>query len=130
MQVQIETIEQNKRELAGPEAVTPPRQAEFPGELPHKKKHLESSSSPQKTSSESKNVHEVEVEKVSNALEQFWDAMGVSLKFKVHKDTDTIQVEVIDPSSEKVIKKIPEDEILNMAASLKESVGFLVDKNF
>ncbi len=67
---------------------------------------------------------------MSNALEKFWDAMGVSLQFKVDKETDIIQVEVIDPGSSKVIKKIPADEILHMAASLRESVGFLVDKEF
>jgi flagellar protein FlaG len=130
MQVQLETIEQKKQDLAGPEAITPPRQTEFPSEISQKEKNLQSTLSHKDPSLEPKNIQEVEIEKVSNALEQFWDAMGVRLKFRVHKDTDTIQVEVIDPSSDRVIKKIPADEILNMAASLKESVGFLVDKSF
>ena len=130
MELNLETIETKKQEITGQETISPPRQTEFPNERPQEEKNLHSPLSHQDPPRESKNIQEVEIEKVSNALEQFWNAMGVSLKFKVDKNTDIIQVEVIDPSSEKVIKKIPEDEILHMAASLKESIGFLVDKKF
>ncbi|WP_462324151.1 flagellar protein FlaG [Desulfoplanes sp.] len=126
----VETIEPKKREPSGPEAVTPPAQTEFPTEFPQKKDLRDSTPAPtEEKSLDHKNIQEAEIDRVSNALEQFWDAMGVSLKFKVDKRTETIQVEIIDPSSDKVIKKIPADEILNMAASLKESVGFLVDRD-
>jgi flagellar protein FlaG len=130
MELNLETIESKNREITGQESISPPRHAEFPQGRPQEEKNLRSPLSREDASSEPKNIQEVEIEKVSNALEQFWDAMGVSLKFKVDKTTEIIQVEVIDPSSERVIKKIPEDEILHMAASLKESVGFLVDRKF
>ena len=129
--MQIESIEQKNRERTGPEAVIPPSQADFPTELPLKEK-LSSPTHPSgdDSSSRQQDLQKTEVDKVSNALEKFWDAMGVSLQFKVDKETDIIQVEVIDPGSSKIIKKIPADEILHMAASLRESVGFLVDKEF
>ena len=49
--------------------------------------------------------------------------MGVELKFHIHKGTNKIQVDVIDPEKNKVIRKIPPDELLNLAASIEQMVG-------
>ncbi|GAU08015.1 flagellar protein FlaG [Desulfoplanes formicivorans] len=128
--MRLEPLDPQESEFDGPEAVTPPAPTEYPAAPLQQEHAVDSGDAPHEGQSfPSRNVQETEIDKVSNALEQFWKAMGVSLIFKVDKETDIIQVEVIDPSTNKVIKKIPTDEILHMAASIRESVGIFVDKN-
>ncbi len=128
--MQLKTIEPKQHDITTPETLSS-QETNFSPEIPRKEKisdtpqHTETNKTPKLQT-----LKEVEVEKVSNALEHFWDAMGVSLNFKVDKETDILQVEIIDPRSNKVLKKIPADEILHLAASLKDSIGFLVDKKF
>lgn len=128
--MRVEPIDPQEQDFDGPEAVTPPAQTEIPVTSLQQENAVDSEDlCPEEQSFQASEVPETEIEKVSNALEQFWKAMGVSLVFKVDKETDIIQVEVIDPSTNKVIKKIPTDKILHMAASLRESVGIFIDKN-
>lgn len=127
--MRVEPIDPQEQDFDGPEAVTPPAQTEFPAASLEQKDGASDDTCNQTQTLQTPKVLETEVDKVSNALEQFWKAMGVSLIFKVDKETDIIQVEVIDPSTNKVIKKIPTDEILHMAASIRNSVGIFIDKN-
>lgn len=53
---------------------------------------------------------------------------GVALKFKVNEDADSIQVEVREAGSEKVIRKIPADEVVQLSKSIKDMAGQLLDK--
>jgi flagellar protein FlaG len=59
--------------------------------------------------------------------EQFAD-LGVALKFNVDDENGAVQVEVRDAQSDKVIRKIPADEVLHLAKSIKEMAGKLLDK--
>ena len=69
-----------------------------------------------------------QLDKVAKALEQFTASMGKELQFQVHEESDRIQVNVIDPRDKKIIKKIPPDEILALAASIEKTVGLFLDK--
>jgi uncharacterized FlaG/YvyC family protein len=51
------------------------------------------------------------------------------LKIRVLDDSEhTIQVEIVDEKSKKVLRKIPQDEILKLSASMKEMTGVLLNK--
>lgn len=53
-------------------------------------------------------------------------ALGLKLKYHVDESTDKLQVEVIEPDSGKVLRKLPPDDILKLARSVQElSRGFL-----
>jgi uncharacterized FlaG/YvyC family protein len=69
-----------------------------------------------------------QVERIADALEQFTASMGRELKFQVHEESKTVQVSVIDPRDERVIKKIPPDEILALAVSIERTVGVFLNK--
>jgi flagellar protein FlaG len=54
------------------------------------------------------------------------------LQFRVHKDSGRIQVKVIDSESQKVIREIPPEKILECSAMIKnlmeEMAGILLDE--
>jgi flagellar protein FlaG len=55
-------------------------------------------------------------------------SIGVSLKFNIDERTDMVQVEVRDPETDKLIRKIPADEMLDLAASIENMVGLFLDR--
>ncbi|PIE73740.1 MAG: hypothetical protein CSA20_01680 [Deltaproteobacteria bacterium] len=129
--MQLDAIEPNKQEITSTESIIPPTRTNPPFESFHK----EASPNTIPHTNEDKLLpstvlEDTEIDRVSNALERFWEAMGVSLQFRVDKKTDIVQVEVIDPASDTIVTKIPADEILRMAASLQESTGILIDRTF
>lgn len=50
------------------------------------------------------------------------------LSFTVHKETEQLVVKVIDPHSNRVIREIPPEELLDLAVRLQEMLGFLIDR--
>lgn len=50
------------------------------------------------------------------------------LKFSIHKKTKEIMVKVIDNKTDKVIREIPPEKILDMVAKMWEMAGILVDE--
>ena len=67
------------------------------------------------------------IEKLSRSIEDYINSLGVELKFHIHKETNKIQVDVIDPVKNKIIRKIPPDELLKLAASIEKMVGVFMD---
>lgn len=62
-------------------------------------------------------------QQVVEALEQArtrtaWQ--GVSLEFSFHEGSGRLQVAVLDAQSGKVVRKIPEDEVLELARRIRE----------
>ncbi|WP_457572087.1 flagellar protein FlaG [Desulfovulcanus sp.] len=67
------------------------------------------------------------IEKLSRSIENYINSIGVELKFHIHKETDKIQVDVIDPEKNKIIRKVPPDELLKLAASIEKMVGVFME---
>jgi flagellar protein FlaG len=56
-------------------------------------------------------------------------ANDTGLKIRVLDDQkNTIQVEVVDEQSNKVLRKIPQDDMVKLAASIKEMTGVILNK--
>lgn len=55
--------------------------------------------------------------------------LGYDLRFKVHKATKQLIVQVVDPTlyPEKVIKEIPEERFLDILTQIKNAVGIFMD---
>lgn len=71
--------------------------------------------------------------KVSQALlnevqQEIQMMRNVGLQFSVHEPTGRTVVKVVDKETENLIREIPPEEFLNLAARLDEMIGILFDK--
>jgi flagellar protein FlaG len=64
------------------------------------------------------------VSKLNRAAEIF----GVDLKFSFREDSKRMQVEVLEASTGRVLKKIPPDEILDLVSKMNKMIGLLIDE--
>jgi flagellar protein FlaG len=49
------------------------------------------------------------------------------LKFEVHEDSGIVQIQVIDTTDGRVVRKIPADEVLKLVAHIRERMSERVD---
>ena len=61
-------------------------------------------------------------------LQNLSDALGRRLQFNVNEALGKVVVKVIDPSTDKVIKEIPSQEVQKMQIQIRETIGFLFDE--
>lgn len=65
---------------------------------------------------------------LAEPLERFMTSIGVDIKININEDTGEMQAVVRDASGEKVIRKIPSDEVLRLAASIREMNDHYLDR--
>jgi len=53
---------------------------------------------------------------------------SVGLRFSKHKDTDTTMIKVMDRKTDELIREIPAEKVLDMAAKMDEMIGLLFDR--
>ena len=61
-------------------------------------------------------------------LKTIGDIFNRRLDFEVDEDTNRIIVKVIDTKTDKVIKEIPPEQLVQLAAKIQEMIGLLVDE--
>jgi flagellar protein FlaG len=66
------------------------------------------------------------VEDLQASLEML-QQKNTHLDFSVHEKTDRIMVRITDQDTGDVIREIPSEEFLNLAAKLQEMVGLMFD---
>lgn len=69
-----------------------------------------------------------DVEKLVTDVQKDFDSRGITLKFNLIDNSSDIQVEVMDSEKNKVIRKIPADELVKLSASIKNLAGVFVNK--
>ncbi len=74
-------------------------------------------------------LNEKDLETLVSEAQEKYEAKGIKLNFSVHEETGQIQVEVVNSADDKVIRKIPRDEMLKLAAQMKEMAGTLLDRS-
>ncbi len=89
----------------------------------------------EKTKVEQNSVTESTEEKKENSLDNSIEiadklakAFNKEIKFQIHEQTEQIYVEIVDKDTGEVIKQIPPEEMLKIAASVQEFLGLIVDK--
>jgi flagellar protein FlaG len=61
-------------------------------------------------------------------LKTIGDIFNRRLDFEVDEDTKRVIVKVIDTRTDKVIKEIPPEQLVQLAAKIQEMIGLLVDE--
>jgi flagellar protein FlaG len=61
-------------------------------------------------------------------LKTIGDIFNRRLDFEVDEDTNRVIVKVIDTKTDKVIKEIPPEQLVQLAAKIQEMIGLLVDE--
>ena len=73
---------------------------------------------------------EKDLKELFRKAEEMSRIFGRDLKFRYQKDAELYQVEVVDQQDQKVIRKIPPDEIVSLIENINEMLGALFDKKF
>jgi flagellar protein FlaG len=85
----------------------------------------------QRPDGQAEETEEISLQKLqhlTDAVDSYMASLGVNLKFNIDERTDMVQVEVRDPETDKLIRKIPADEMLDLAASIENMVGLFLNK--
>jgi flagellar protein FlaG len=69
---------------------------------------------------------EVNIEKKEEA--QNFELIDMHFRFKVHKPTNDIIVQIIDSQTGEVIREFPPEKILNMVTEFLKMSGLIIDK--
>lgn len=77
---------------------------------------------------DSKELSKDDVNKINGALNNFMDAINSDLHFVIHERSKELMLRVVDRRNSKVVKEIPTHEMLDVIATIRESVGALLDK--
>ncbi|MFO7817544.1 MAG: flagellar protein FlaG [Thermodesulfobacteriota bacterium] len=95
-----------------------------------KNKHAEiREDSPPENTKDSTLAQIEKIEKLSASIQEYMHSMDVKLEFHVDRDAEQIQVKVIDPEKDEVIRKIPPDEVLELAKSIENMLGIIMNRN-
>lgn len=74
------------------------------------------------------NSSEKELQDITNQLNSFMQSLNTNIHFELHRETETLMVQVEDSQTHKIIKEVPSSELLDMVAKLRECIGAFVDK--
>lgn len=67
------------------------------------------------------------IDEAANQMNDVAKTFNRSVRFIVHKESGRIQTEVIDTETQKVIREIPSEEMLDMIAKLDSYIGKVFD---
>ncbi len=68
------------------------------------------------------------VEKIVAQLKKAIERLNVELKLEVDRDSNTVVVKVVEPETKKIIRQIPEEELLEIRKRMEELIGVLYDR--
>ena len=74
------------------------------------------------------NPGEKELQDITKQLNSFMQSLNTNIHFELHRETETLMVQVEDSQTHKIIKEVPSSELLDMVAKLRECIGAFVDK--
>ncbi|WP_298470778.1 flagellar protein FlaG [uncultured Psychrobacillus sp.] len=66
--------------------------------------------------------------KMADSMNKFLETTSTEIRFKYHEELETYYVTLINAKTEEVIREIPSKKIMDMYASMRDLVGFIVDK--
>jgi len=69
------------------------------------------------------------IDHIARALLNYVRSVQTELSIEVHRGTGKIMVQVISKSDGKVIREIPAEELLDLAAKMEEVVGVIFNKS-
>ena len=82
-----------------------------------------------RNASKSQEIAQDKIDRIAKAMDNYLRTTDKDLKIKIHNETGKIMVKVISGSDGKVIREIPSEELLNLAAKVEEMSGILFNKS-
>lgn len=79
------------------------------------------------TSNLSPNEEKEKLKEMTNSMNELLKPVHTSLKFEFHDKLEEYYVAIVDDSTEEVIREIPPKKMLDLYASIAESLGFIID---
>ncbi len=70
-----------------------------------------------------------DVDEMVEALKHLTQTLQTSLNFSVDEGTNDIVVKVIERGTDRVIRQIPPEELLELQEKMQDLTGFLFDRN-
>ncbi len=72
---------------------------------------------------------QAKIERIANAMDNYVNAIQKDLQIKVHEETGRIVVKVLSKADGKVVREIPPEEMLDLAAKMEEISGILFNES-
>jgi len=69
------------------------------------------------------------LERIAKAMSDYIRSIQRDLHIKIDDQTDKVVIQVISKSDGKIIRQVPPEELLKIAAKIEEMVGVLFDKS-
>ncbi len=69
-----------------------------------------------------------DIDEMVDALKDLTETLQTTLNFSVDEGTNNIVVKIIEKDTDKVIRQIPPDEILELQEKMQDLTGFLLSK--
>jgi flagellar protein FlaG len=69
------------------------------------------------------------IERIAQAMDNYMKSVQTDLEIEVHKGTGDIMVKVLAKDDGRVIREIPPEELLNLAAKMESMTGALLNEN-
>jgi flagellar protein FlaG len=83
---------------------------------------------PLESQNEAKEKNEEKISEAVDKLNKTAVIFDRSLRFQVHDKTHRTMVSVVDITSDKVIRQIPSEEVLDLVAKMDDYLGLIFDK--
>ncbi len=68
------------------------------------------------------------IEKIVAQLKKTIERLNVELKLEVDRESNTVVVKVLDPETKKILRQIPQEELLELRKRMEELMGLLYDR--
>lgn len=69
-----------------------------------------------------------EIEEAVMKLNDTAEAMQISLRFLMHRDSERWMVQVVDIRRDEIVREIPPEKVLNVVAQIQSLIGVLLDE--
>ena len=74
-------------------------------------------------------IPEANTKEIAKTIKEYVNSVQTDLQIQVHQGTGDIMVKVISKDDGKVVREIPPEELLDLAARMQDMVGLLFDGN-
>jgi flagellar protein FlaG len=83
---------------------------------------------PGNDSKTTQNLNKENLDSITIALNKFMESLNANIHFKLHDATKELIVQVVDESTQKVLKEFPPHKLLDTIAAIQDRIGVLLDK--
>lgn len=75
-------------------------------------------------------VNQAELEKKLLDLERTLEFLNRRFDYRVHEETGRLMVAIIDKQTGEVVRTVPPERLLDIAAKIREFVGLIIDERY